>query len=127
AIDETERRRAIQQDYNTQHNITPFSIIKQVRDLTDRVKSQIAEEDKRAENAAELSPESLTLSELDKMVKELERAMKAAAKDLEFEKAAALRDQVIELRRVMVLKQTTPEDSEEPVAVGANPFDEEVL
>ncbi len=114
ALDETERRRAIQVAYNIEHNIQPISIIKQVRDLTDRVKAQVAEEKKPAE-AEKISPADLTISELDKMVRELEKAMKAAAKDLEFEKAAALRDQIIELRRVMVLK-------EEPIAIGEGIF-----
>src|SRR4051812_6483112 len=80
AIDETERRRNIQLEHNKVHNIKPASIIKQVRDLTDRVRAQIAEEDKPKEKAADFSPADLSLPELDKMVKELEKAMKTAAK-----------------------------------------------
>jgi excinuclease ABC subunit B len=120
AIDETERRRAIQVAYNLEHNIQPASIIKEVRDLTDRVKAQIAEDKHIASATAapEVSPADLTLSELDKMVREIEKAMKAAAKDLEFEKAAALRDQIVELRRVMALKH-------EPIAVGDGIFAED--
>jgi len=122
AIDETERRRAIQEAHNKAHNITPASVIKQVRDLTDRVKAQIAEDKVGKTEAAEVSAADLSMSELDRMIRELDKAMKAAAKDLEFEKAAALRDQVIELRRVMVLKDS-PQDVL-PVAPGI--FDEEI-
>ncbi len=118
AIAETDRRRAIQVAHNKEHNIQPASIVKQVRDLTDRVKAQIAEEKAEKGKIAEISPADLTMSELDKMVRELEKAMKAAAKDLEFEKAAAFRDQMVELRRVMALK-------EEPIAVGDGIFAEE--
>ncbi len=120
ALDETDRRRAIQLAYNQEHNIKPASIVKQVRDLTDRVKSQVVEQ-KQDEKAAAVSPADLSMSELDKMVKELEKAMKTAAKDLEFEKAAALRDQIIELRRVMVLKQEQPELA----AAGPGMFDDD--
>jgi excinuclease ABC subunit B len=123
AIGETNRRREIQVAYNTEHNIKPASIIKQIRDLTDRVKAQIAEDDKLPEKAAEISPADLSVPELDKMIKELEKVMKTAAKDLEFEKAAALRDQIIELRRVMVLKQVP---QVEAVTIGENPFDSDV-
>ncbi len=120
ALDETDRRRAIQVAYNTEHNIKPASIIKQVRDLTDRVKAQIADQ-KAAGSKAEIAPEDLSISELDKLIREIEKQMKTAAKDLEFEKAAALRDQIVELRRVMVLRQ----EAENPVMVPADLFDEE--
>jgi excinuclease ABC subunit B len=110
AIGETDRRREIQLEYNRVHNIQPISIIKQVRDLTDRVKAQVHQQEKHTVEE-EISPADMSMSELDKMVKELEKAMRTAAKDLEFEKAAALRDQIVELRRVMVLKQ-------EPIAAG---------
>jgi excinuclease ABC B subunit len=122
AIDETDRRRTIQETYNKEHNIKPASVVKQVRDLTDRVKAQIAEEKAEKAKAAEVSAADLTMPELDRMIRELEKAMKAAAKDLEFEKAAALRDQVIELRRVMVLNETPQEVI--PIAPGV--FDEEM-
>lgn len=118
AIAETDRRRAIQVAHNKEHNIVPASIVKQVRDLTDRVKAQIAEQKSEQGKVEEISPADLTMSELDKMVREIERAMKESAKNLEFEKAAALRDQMVELRRVMALK-------EEPIAVGDGIFAEE--
>ncbi len=96
AIDETNRRRAIQMEYNLKHNIVPASIVKEVRDITERVKA-IAEskEQYRADGAVSLSKD-----EIFRMIKDLESQMKQAAKALEFEKAAILRDQIAELRKI---------------------------
>jgi excinuclease ABC subunit B len=107
AINETNRRRAIQEAYNKEHNIEPKSIVKSIRDLTDRVKSMMAEEDniKVPEGAVEIDMTSLPPDKLNKMIKELEAEMKKAAQSLEFEKAAALRDQIFELRGALVEKQ----------------------
>ncbi|MEO8393896.1 MAG: excinuclease ABC subunit UvrB [Chloroflexota bacterium] len=102
AIDETDRRRAIQEAYNIEHGITPRSIVKSVRDLTDRVKAQISDEHMPA--TGEISAASLPKDELHRMIKELEVEMKNAAKALEFEKAALLRDQVVELKQVLAEK-----------------------
>ncbi len=102
AIEETNRRRAIQEAYNVEHNITPKSIVKQVRDLTDRVRAQVSDEYVPAEG--EITAASLPKDELHRMIKELEAEMKAAAKSLEFEKAAMLRDQVVELKQVLAEK-----------------------
>ena len=102
AIAETERRRAIQLAHNEAHGITPQSISKQVRDLTDRVRAQVADEYVPVEG--EISVASLPKDELHRMIKELEAEMKAAAKALEFEKAAMLRDQIVELKQVLVEK-----------------------
>jgi excinuclease ABC subunit B len=99
AIDETNRRRAIQQAYNEQHGITPTTIVKQVRDLTDRVKGSVTDDGAKVTGAASLA--SLPKDELHRMIKELETEMKGAAKALEFEKAAVLRDQVMELRQIL--------------------------
>ncbi len=99
AIDETYRRRKIQEEYNREHGLEPASIIKAVRDITDHVR--MAAEEKTAYDASRPHA-ALPKDELLRMVKELESQMKAAAKNLEFEKAAALRDQVIELRRDLV-------------------------
>ena len=102
AIDETYRRRKIQTAHNEAHGIVPKSITKAVRELTERVR--VAEE--RPEYAA--SPAavkqltaSLPKDELTRMIKDLEGQMKAAAKNLEFEKAALLRDQIVAMRREM--------------------------
>jgi excinuclease ABC subunit B len=104
AIDETNRRRAIQQQYNEERGITPTTIVKSVRDLTERVKAMVAEEDQvKIEGAVDLR--TLPKDELNKMIKELEKEMKAAAQALEFEKAAVLRDQITELRGAMIDKE----------------------
>ncbi|MEO6397558.1 MAG: excinuclease ABC subunit UvrB [Tepidiformaceae bacterium] len=97
AIDETYRRRKIQEDYNTEHGIEALSIIKQIKDITDHVRA-VAEESSEYDGDARHMPKD----DLLRMVKELESQMKAAAKNLEFEKAAGLRDQVVELRRELV-------------------------
>ncbi|NWF69765.1 MAG: excinuclease ABC subunit UvrB [Chloroflexi bacterium] len=104
AIDETERRRAIQQAYNQQHGITPASIVKEIRDLTDRIRAQVAEEDSKKLAAGEIDVADLPKEDLHKMIKALEKEMKEAAKSLEFEKAAALRDQLFELRGLLAEK-----------------------
>ncbi len=103
AIDETNRRRAVQQAHNEAHGITPTQIVKQVRDLTDRVRAQIAEEEHTVAGGT-VSLAALPKDELHKMIKELESEMKSAAKALEFEKAALLRDQVIELKQALADK-----------------------
>jgi excinuclease ABC subunit B len=95
AIEETERRRRIQLAYNQRHGITPQSIRKAVRDLTDRLRL-----------VAESGPEyrvrhRIPRDELYRMVKELEAEMKAAARALEFERAALIRDQLFELRSLL--------------------------
>ena len=96
AIEETNRRRRIQMQYNREHGIEPRSIVKEVRDLTDRVRA-VAEE--RAEYRA---VPRMPKDEVARLIKDLERQMKAAAKALEFEKAALLRDQIFELRRELL-------------------------
>ncbi len=100
AIDETYRRRAIQMAYNDAHGITPRGIVKEIKDLTDRVRAVAEEQNSyRAEQKpgaiAEIPPE-----ELARIIRDLEKQMKEAAKLLEFERAALLRDQIVELRRV---------------------------
>ncbi len=103
AIEETNRRREIQRAHNSEHNILPKSIVKEVRGITDRVR-QVAETKAPYVTAADLPKDDLT-----RLVKDLEKQMLAAAKELEFEKAAMLRDQVTDLRKVLV-------DMESPVA-----------
>lgn len=108
AIDETNRRRAVQDAHNQSHGITPTQIVKQVRDLTDRVKGQISEEARASAAEGQGLLATLGKDDLHKMVKDLETEMKGAAKALEFEKAALLRDQIIELRKVIADRE--PED-----------------
>jgi len=97
AIDETERRQRVQREYNERHGISPATIVKEVRDLTDRLRSQAETAEERAQ-----MPEQLPAKELRRLIRELERQMKAAADELEFEKAALLRDRVYELRAALV-------------------------
>jgi excinuclease ABC subunit B len=99
AIDETERRRKIQRAHNEEHGIAPEGIIKAIRDITDQIK-------KVAEEQAEYTVKSMPKDEMARLVKDLESQMKTAAKSLEFERAALLRDQVIELRKAMLDDQT---------------------
>jgi len=96
AIDETEHRREIQEAYNEEHGIEPASIIKSVRDLTDRVR--VAQQE---ESGLDLKPEEMEPKALDKLIRSLEREMRTAADNWEFEKAAALRDQIYELRGIL--------------------------
>jgi excinuclease ABC subunit B len=93
AIDETNRRREIQLQYNEERGIVPTSIIKEIRDLTERVRA-VAEQQAPYNVAADIPK-----NELQRLIGELEKQMKDAAGRLEFEKAALLRDQIVELRR----------------------------
>lgn len=105
AIKETQRRRDIQSAYNRQHGIEPRGIVKQIRDLTNQLK-QVAEE-QAPYIVGQSGDIAIPKDELLKMIKELEKQMKDAAKNLEFEKAAMLRDQVVEFRRTLALDDTT--------------------
>ncbi|MBA2364253.1 MAG: excinuclease ABC subunit UvrB [Chloroflexia bacterium] len=98
AIDETYRRRKIQMEYNTQHGIEPASIVKQVRDLTERVRAVAEAKPAYTPGAAP----TLTKEDVFRLIKDLESQMKQAAKSMEFEKAALLRDQIGELRKTTV-------------------------
>ena len=95
AIDETDRRRSIQQEHNERHGITPQGIRKAVHDITERV--QAVAETKAPYAAAPDLPKE----ELHRLIKDLEKQMKTASKNLEFESAALLRDQIADLRKVL--------------------------
>ena len=94
AIQETERRRTIQEAYNKEHGITPTTIKKAVRDLITVSKAVAETEDKLKKD-----PESMTRKELTKLIGQVEKQMRAAAADLNFEQAAELRDKMIELKK----------------------------
>ncbi len=94
AIDETNRRRAAQEAYNEEHGITPTTIRKKVRDLI-----AISKDIAKTEDKFEKDPESMSREEIMKLVKEIEKQMRRAAADLNFEAAAQLRDQMIELKK----------------------------
>ena len=100
AIDETLRRRKIQEDFNKEHGITPQGIRKAIRDITERVKAAaVAEKKVKYDVTPPASREDMA-----RLVKDLETQMKQAAKALEFEKAALIRDRIIELRKEMVIE-----------------------
>ncbi|MCI9198428.1 MAG: excinuclease ABC subunit B, partial [Lachnospiraceae bacterium] len=94
AIDETQRRRALQEAYNKEHKITPKTIQKAVRDLISISKS-VAE----TEDTMQKDPESMSKKELEKLIAKVEKQMKAAAAELDFEMAAQLRDKMIVLKK----------------------------
>lgn len=99
AIDETNRRREKQQAYNEEHGIEPIGIKKAIRDLTDELKAKAVAEDKpgyAVEGATQLPQR-----EMQRLIKQLEVEMRAAAKNLEFERAAMMRDQLFELRGIL--------------------------
>jgi excinuclease ABC subunit B len=94
AIDEVQRRRQIQMEYNQRHDITPQGIKKAIKDITDRMR--VVAEAREPYQLANLPKDDIL-----RLIKDLESQMKAAAKKLEFEKAALLRDRIIALRREM--------------------------
>lgn len=94
AIDETMRRRALQEKYNQEHGITPKTIKKAVRDLISISKAVAETEDKMMKD-----PESMSKKELEKLIAQVKKQMQAAAADLNFEMAAQLRDKMVELKK----------------------------
>ena len=96
AIDETNRRRSIQEQYNEEHDITPQSIKKSVRDLIS-ISKKVAAEELRMEK----DPESMSRKELEKLVTDLTKQMKKAAAELNFEAAADLRDKLVEMKKLL--------------------------
>ena len=103
AIDETYRRRDIQNTHNLEHGIVPQGIRKAVKDITDRVRAV-------AETRAPYMTQRQAMSrdEMFRVVKDLETQMKAAARGLEFEKAAMMRDEIFELRRILAVDEKGP-------------------
>lgn len=95
-LDETKRRRSIQQKYNEEHGITPQTIKKAVRDLIS-ISKEIAKE----EQAFEKDPESMNEKELKKLIATVEKKMRKAAADLNFEAAAELRDKLLDLKKML--------------------------
>ena len=95
AISETNRRRQIQEAYNKEHGITPTTIKKAVRDLI----SISQPEEGKVVNEIEKDPESMDADELKKLIRDISKKMKKAAAELDFENAARLRDEMIELKK----------------------------
>ncbi|MDD3795928.1 MAG: helicase-related protein, partial [Lachnospiraceae bacterium] len=94
ALSETERRRQIQEQYNEEHGITPQTIKKAVRDLIS-ISKAIAKEEQRMEK----DPESMDRQELEKLIGQIQKQMKKAAAELDFETAAELRDKMMMLKK----------------------------
>jgi len=92
AIKETQRRRQIQEAYNKEHGITPQGIRKAIKDITERVRAV-------AETQTPYVATPMDKEDITRLIKELEAQMKTAARNLEFERAALLRDRIIELRK----------------------------
>ncbi|HEX9437865.1 MAG TPA: excinuclease ABC subunit UvrB [Candidatus Limnocylindria bacterium] len=107
AIDETDRRRAIQVAYNTEHGIEPQTVVKAIRDIGFKLRA-VAEQGERYEKGV-FRAKDMPRDELVRLVKDLEVQMKQTARDLKFEEAAALRDEIVELRGLLVLEQSSPE------------------
>jgi excinuclease ABC subunit B len=101
AIDETARRRAKQVRFNEEHGIIPVSIHKAIRDLTDQLTAKAVAETRPDYKASSKHKDVTTRNELQKVIAELEKQMKDAARNLEFERAAALRDEMYELKAVL--------------------------
>ncbi len=108
AIDETYRRRKIQVAHNEEHGIEPASIVKEIKDITDRVRAvaesrgeYIVNAEDSAADAQPALPGALPRDEIVRLIKDLESQMRQSSKMLEFEKAAMLRDQVVELKRMI--------------------------
>ncbi|PZC48752.1 MAG: excinuclease ABC subunit B [Chloroflexi bacterium] len=106
AIDETDRRREIQKAYNDEHGITPQGIRKAIRDITERIRAV-------AEDKAPYSVnKELPRDELTRVVKDLEGQMRQAGKSLEFERAALIRDEIMELRKILALHSDPAKDAQ---------------
>ena len=91
-----QRRREIQEKYNEEHGITPQTIKKAVRDLIS-ISKEIAKDEKKLEK----DPESMSKEELEKLIAEVQKQMKKAASELDFESAAELRDRMISLKKYL--------------------------
>ncbi len=96
AIDETDRRRTIQEAYNLEHGIEPQTIIKEIRDINDRLRA--VAETPGAYGASSKDLAELSKTQIEKLVAQLEAEMRSAAKQLEFERAAAIRDEIQTIR-----------------------------
>ena len=121
AIEETNRRRTKQEDYNKAHGIVPQSIVKAVRDLTQRLQAERGTPQpavRRGRRGGRRrpgiphgtagAPSTMPKDEAARLIKDLEKQMKTAAQNLEFEKAAILRDEIIELRQALQVQDNRP-------------------
>ncbi len=112
AIDETNRRRAKQKAYNDEHGIEPVGIVKAIHDLTERLgvsqHESVGIADERGEYRTGGGRRSMPKGEMERIISELENQMRAAARELEFERAAMLRDQIYEMRSILAEESNLP-------------------
>lgn len=97
AISETNRRRNIQENYNREHGIVPKTIIKKVHDI---IKATVSVEEKKG-MGLDKDPESMSREELEKVISKMQKEMRQSAADLQFERAATLRDEIVELKKIL--------------------------
>jgi len=122
AIEETERRRAIQAAYNTEKGIVPQTIIKDIRDINDRLRAVAEAPGAYGSGAAGGDLSEMSKAQVDKLVAQLEASMRSAAKELEFERAAAIRDEIQSIRmRVLEEDASTQVLRDAERAAGARP------
>ena len=112
AIDETNRRREIQNAYNIEHGITPMTIIKRVKELIETTKVAESQEVYQVDSLSHLSP-----GEMSDMIASLEKEMRASSKQLQFERAAELRDMIVELKGRMGTMKPVSKDKKATVKV----------
>ncbi|HEX7568383.1 MAG TPA: excinuclease ABC subunit UvrB [Anaerolineaceae bacterium] len=108
AISETDRRRAKQKAYNEEHHIEPIGIVKEIHDITERLTLSAAVAESRGEYTTGRREAGLPTKEIQRIISGLETQMKASAKDLQFERAAMLRDQIYELRGLLAEDANLP-------------------
>ncbi|PPD58009.1 excinuclease ABC subunit UvrB [Dehalogenimonas etheniformans] len=106
AIAEVKRRRAIQETYNAEHGITPQGIRKAIKDITERIRTAEAVVAEQTAESYKAMP--LTKEDLARLIRELEYQMKRAAKTMDFERAALLRDRIVELKRELIEPEAKP-------------------
>ena len=105
-IAEVKRRRTIQEAYNAEHGITPQGIRKAIKDITEPVRVAAAGVAEQPADSYKIMP--LTKEDLARLIRELETQMKKAAKLMDFERAALLRDRIIELKRELIEPEAKP-------------------
>ena len=108
AIDETNRRRKKQQDYNTANGIQPYTVIKAVHDLTERLSMPTAAAEAKGEYITAAGAPVMPLKDLKRLIVELEKEMKQAAGQLQFEQAALIRDRIIDLKQMLAEESDIP-------------------
>lgn len=108
AIGETERRRTLQMEYNKKHGITPKTIIKKIQDITEQMKT----EHKKTVDALLLVDQKMLEKNPQKLIRQKEKQMDGAVKVLDFETAAILRDEIVELQKILDKKQKEKEKAE---------------